>query len=40
MNTERKKKGLSNDAFDAITAVVLIGVVVIGVCFWLWGMPS
>jgi hypothetical protein len=35
-----KKKGLSDDAFDAITAVLIIAVAVTGVVFWLSGMPS
>jgi hypothetical protein len=29
-----------DDRFDAITAVVLIGVVVAGLVFWLYGLPS
>lgn len=35
-----KSKSLSNDALDALTAVILIAVVVTGVCFWLASMPS
>lgn len=35
-----KQKGLSDSAFDAITAVVIILVAVAGVVFWLQGMPS
>lgn len=35
-----KQKQISDDAFDAIAAVILIGVVVLGVVFWLYGMPS
>jgi hypothetical protein len=38
--TNHKCKKLSNDTFDAITAVFLIAVVVAGVCYWLAGMPS
>lgn len=34
------RKGLSDDAFDAITALVIIAVSVSGVVFWLQGMPS
>jgi len=37
---EKTKKGLSDEAFDAITAVFIIAVVVIGVVVWLQGMPS
>ncbi|MBN9286735.1 MAG: methionine synthase [Gammaproteobacteria bacterium] len=37
---EENSKGLSDDAFDAITAVVIIAVAVIGVVFWLSGMPT
>lgn len=37
---EKNNKGLSDDAFDAITAVVIIAVAVIGVIFWLSGMPN
>lgn len=36
----KQNKGLSDEAFDAITAVFLIAVVVCGVVFWLNGMPS
>lgn len=39
MSTELKK-GLSDDAFDAIAAVIIIAVVVAAVAFWLSGMPS
>ena len=35
-----KKKGLSDEAFDAITAVLIIAVAVSGVVFWLQGMPT
>ncbi|MBS0289781.1 MAG: methionine synthase [Proteobacteria bacterium] len=35
-----KRKGLSDEAFDAITAVLIIAVAVAGVVFWLQGMPS
>lgn len=35
--TQEKEK---DDTFDAIAAVVLIGVVVAGVVFWLYGLPS
>lgn len=31
---------ISDASWDAITAVVLIAVVVIGVVFWLYGLPS
>lgn len=31
---------MSNDALDAITALVIITVVVAGVVFWLNGMPG
>lgn len=37
---EKKDKRLTDDAFDAIAAVVIIAVAVIGVVFWLQGMPS
>lgn len=37
---ENKEKKLSDEAFDAITAVLIIAVAVIGVVFWLQGMPS
>jgi len=37
---EKRKKGLSDEAFDAITAVLIIAVAVAGVVFWLQGMPS
>lgn len=36
----QNKKGLSDDAFDAIAAVLIIAVAVIGVAFWLYGMPT
>lgn len=36
----KKSKGLSDDAFDAMTAVIIIVVIVIAVVFWLQGMPS
>lgn len=36
----KKRKPLSDDAIDAITAVVIIMVAVSGVVFWLQGMPS
>lgn len=29
-----------DDSFDAIAAVVLISVVVAGLVFWLYGLPS
>ncbi len=35
-----KKKGISDEAFDAIAAVLIIAVAVTGVVFWLQGMPS
>lgn len=35
-----KRCSLSDEAFDAITAVVIIAVAVTGVVFWLYGMPS
>lgn len=35
-----KKKALSDEAYDAITAVTLIGIIVFGVVFWLYGLPS
>lgn len=35
-----EKCALSDDAWNAITAVILIAVVVFGVAFWLYGMPS
>lgn len=34
------KKKLSDEAFDAITAVILIIVVVAGAVYWLQGMPA
>ena len=34
------KNGLTNEGWNAITAVVLIGVIVCGVVYWLYGMPS
>jgi len=37
---EKKKRHLSDEAFNAITAVVIIAIAVIGVVFWLSGMPS
>ncbi len=37
---EEKRRGLSDEAFDAITAVLIIAVAVTGVVFWLQGMPS
>ncbi len=37
---EDKRRGLSDEAFDAITAVLIIAVAVTGVVFWLQGMPS
>ncbi len=37
---QKTKKGLSDDAFDAITAVIIIAVAVAGIVFWLNGMPS
>lgn len=41
MGAEHKKKEkLSDDGFDAIAAVVIIGVFVSGMFFWLSGMPS
>ncbi len=40
MINQEKKKGLSDEAFDAITAVLIIAVAVAGVVFWLSGMPS
>lgn len=39
MNT-MKKQPLSDDSFDAIAALVMIAVVVGGLVFWLYGMPS
>lgn len=38
--TVTRKKGLSDSAFDAITAVVLITVAVCAAVYWLQGMPS
>lgn len=35
-----KPKETSDDVFDAVAAVILIGVVVSGVVFWLYGLPS
>lgn len=35
-----KQKETSDDAFDAIAAVVLISVVVSGIVFWLYGLPA
>jgi hypothetical protein len=37
---QKSKKGLSDDTFDAITAVIIIAVAVCGIVFWLNGMPS
>ncbi|MFI4938100.1 MAG: methionine synthase [Candidatus Berkiellales bacterium] len=39
MNVERKKR-LSDEAVDAIAAVIIIAAVVSGVVFWLYGMPT
>lgn len=38
--TQDKQKVGSDDSFDALTAVVIIGVVVAGLVFWLYGLPS
>lgn len=40
MEPEIKKKGLSDETFDVITALVLISCIVVGVVYWLSGMPS
>ncbi len=37
---QERRKGLSDEAFDAIAAVLIIAVAVVGVVFWLQGMPS
>lgn len=37
MSVERTKK---DERFDALTAVVIIAVIVTGVVYWLSGMPS
>jgi hypothetical protein len=37
---DNKCKGLSDEAFDAIAAVLIIVVAVTGVVFWLSGLPS
>jgi hypothetical protein len=34
------KKSFSDEAWDAVTAVMMIAVAVIGVVFWLYGLPS
>jgi hypothetical protein len=34
------KIALSDEAWDAVTAVVIIAVAVIGVVFWLYGLPN
>jgi len=36
---KNKGKGLSDEVFDAIAAVIIIAVAVAGVVFWLHGMP-
>ena len=38
--TDKKQEAVSDDVFDAIAAVIIIGVVVSGVVFWLYTMPS
>lgn len=40
MKEQTKKKSLSNDAIDAITAVIVIAVFAAGMVYWLHGMPS
>lgn len=30
----------SDDKFDAFAAVVIIGVLVTGICYWLYSMPN
>lgn len=39
-NQAKTKKRLSNEAVDAISAVIIIGVAVFAVVYWLNGMPS
>lgn len=36
----QEKKKISNEAIDAIAAVIIIGVFVFGMVYWLNGMPS
>jgi hypothetical protein len=40
MDDKSVQRRQTNDKMDAITAVVLIGVIVTGVLFWLYSMPS
>lgn len=37
---DKHGKGLSDETFDAIAAVLIIAVAVTGAVFWLYGMPS
>lgn len=40
VDTSDDQKENSNEALDAIAAVIIIAVAVFGVVFWLNGMPS
>lgn len=40
LNENKRDHRLSDEGCDAIAAVVIITVVVIGVVFWLYAMPS
>ncbi|MGE4349343.1 MAG: hypothetical protein AB7D28_06235 [Candidatus Berkiella sp.] len=39
-NEVKVEKKLSNEALDAIAAVIIIGVFASGIVFWLSGMPT
>lgn len=39
-NEVKEKSKISNEALDAIAAVIIIGVAVVGMVYWLSGMPS
>ncbi len=38
--TQHHEKESSDNVVDAIAAVILIGVAVCGIVFWLYGLPS